>query len=145
MDATTQGAAPMNRRVVREILAAAGAVGGALLGVAAFTWLLRQGFYGLILPGAMLGAGCGSLSASRSNVRGGLCATAGLFVGMFADWRTNAPVETFAHYVLDIGRQGPYTLLMLALGAVSAGYFGRDAFVPPGRRRGGVDGPMGRG
>ena len=130
----------MNRRVFREVLAAAGAVGGGLLGVAAFAWMLRFNLYALILPGAMLGAGCGSLSATRSNIRGAICGAAGLLVGMFAEWRSFGRVdETFGHYVLDIARQPPTTLLMLAVGGAAAFNFGRDAFVPLRRKPAGVD------
>lgn len=40
-----------------------GAVSGGLLGYLGFFWLVHQGFYGLILPGGLLGIGAGVFKA----------------------------------------------------------------------------------
>lgn len=102
-----------------------GTIGGAI-GYFGFFWLMRQGFYGIVLPGAMIGIGCGSLSGRRSAYLGLLCATAGLALGVFTEWRyspfrDDASFPFFVHHILDLRR---ITLFLLALGAFLGFWFG---------------------
>src|ERR1700722_11488946 len=59
-----------------------GAAIGGLLGYAAFFWIVRQGFYGLILPGGLLGIGAG-LFKTRSKYVAVICGFLALALGCF--------------------------------------------------------------
>ena len=52
-----------------------------------FQWIYDHGFYGMMIPGALLGLGCGLLAQHASQIRGVLCALAGLGLGLFTEWR----------------------------------------------------------
>ena len=64
-------------RVVSASLGLAGAVAGGAIGYFVFMWMARQGFYAMILPGALLGLGCGLASRRRSAVLGIACGATG--------------------------------------------------------------------
>src|SRR6266404_2746198 len=105
---------------------------GGLVGYFAFFWIARQGFYGLILPGCLLGVGA-SMFPNRSAA---VCVASGLLalaLGLFTEWR-------FAPFVKDSGllfflshmhQLRPITLIMIGAGA----FIG---FYAPFRRRAGV-------
>jgi hypothetical protein len=127
----SQGAHPMaftTRQITSNILGLIGAAVGGVLGYYIFRWILDQGFYGLMIPGAVLGLGCGLLSRHASQLRGVLCAAAGLVLGMYAEWSYSTFVadESFRYLVLHIYEKRPLTLVMLALGAFFAYWLGRD-------------------
>ncbi len=117
------------RQITSNILGLIGAAVGGVLGYYNFLWILNQGFYGLMIPGALLGLGCGLLSRHASQLRGVLCGAAGLVLGMYAEWsyRTFVADGSFAYMVTHIQEKPPLTLVMLALGAFFAYWMGRDA------------------
>jgi hypothetical protein len=65
----------------------AGAAIGAIVGWFAFGWLVSQGLYGLALPGALLGLGCGLISGGVSTVNAVLCAILATVLGIVLEWR----------------------------------------------------------
>ena len=77
----------MNGKIIDACLSLIGAAAGGAIGFFAFGWLLRQGYYAMVLPGAMVGIGCGLLSRRDSLVRGILCGLAGLALGLFCEWK----------------------------------------------------------
>jgi hypothetical protein len=97
-----------------------GAAVGAAVGYFGFLWAAHQGFYALMLPGALLGAGGGLLVKDKSLFRAAICSVLALALGLFAEWR-------FAPFIAD---QGPVyflghlhqlralTILMVVLGGV---------------------------
>lgn len=110
---------------VRSIIGAA--VGGAL-GYAVFSWFYRQGFYGMMIPGALLGLGCGLFSREDSAVRGVVCALAAAALALFTEWKFfpfNAD-GSFSYLVAHTHQIIRVHLLMMALGAVFAYWFGKD-------------------
>jgi hypothetical protein len=119
-----------SKEIISNILGLIGAVGGGVLGYYIFLWLINQGFYGLMIPGALLGLGCSLLSQHRSQTRGLLCGVAGLVLGMYSEWCYKTflpPNDGFVYMVTHIHEKQPVTLLMLALGAVFAYWLGKDA------------------
>ena len=46
-----------SRVIISNILGLIGAVAGGVLGYYIFMWIVDQGFYGLMIPGALLGPG----------------------------------------------------------------------------------------
>ena len=62
-----QAAAGNGCPVVGFVLGLGGAVAGAFLGYLLFVAIAGQGFYAIVLPGALAGVGCGALSGRKSN------------------------------------------------------------------------------
>ncbi len=59
----------------------AGALAGGLIGYFAFLWIARQGFYALVLPGALVGIGA-SLAPNRSLAMCVVCGVLALALGL---------------------------------------------------------------
>ena len=107
---------------------------GAIVGWFAFGWLVSQGLYGLALPGALLGLGCGLISGGVSTVNAVLCAILATVLGIVLEWR-HLPFkddESFGFFLSHLHELKGITWIMLALGSIFAYWFGR------GRSRAGV-------
>jgi hypothetical protein len=105
----------------------AGAVIGAVVGWFAFGWLVSQGLYGLALPGALLGLGCGLISGGVSTVNAVLCAVLAGVLGLVLEWRHRPFVadESFGFFLSHLHELKGITWVMVALGSVFAYWFGR--------------------
>lgn len=109
-------------RSVRYALGAVGAAIGGIIGLFLFGWLVRQQFYALILPGAMLGVGCGMASRIRSRGLGLACAVAAIGLGIYAEW-SSFPFkadESLGFFLRNLTNLKPITLILIVLGAVFA-------------------------
>ena len=105
----------------------AGAIAGGVAAYFAFAILLRQGFYGLALTGALVGLGCGLLSRIVSNVLGAVCAVAGVVLALLLEWHfrpfiTDDSLSYFLTHIQDLQR---WTQLMIVLSGVFGFWFGR--------------------
>jgi hypothetical protein len=103
-----------------------GAVLGGVAGYFVFLWIVRQGFYALILPGATVGLGCGALSRGRSQALGVVCGLLAVFVGLLADWgfeafKVNASFGYFLKHAYELE---PITIIMIVAGAALAYWLG---------------------
>jgi hypothetical protein len=100
--------------------AAGGAAGYFLVG-----WLARQGFYGIALPGVLLGLGAGWLGRGGSRPFGILCGVTGLVLGMLSEWSYFPWVKdkSFSFFLTHLPDQPPVTLLMILLGGAAAFWF----------------------
>jgi hypothetical protein len=96
-----------------------GAAMGGLLGYLAFAWLANQGFYGLILPGGLLGLGA-SLARNRSVLLAAVCGLLAVGLGLFAEWQVFpfAKDQSFGFFLAHVNALQPLTLLMIALGGL---------------------------
>jgi hypothetical protein len=104
---------------VKNLLAGlAGALAGGAVGYAAFIWIARQGFYALMLPGAMAGIGASLLVSDRSVLRGVLCGLFAVALGLFAEWRFAPFIKdhSFGYFLAHVGDLRPITLLMITAG-----------------------------
>jgi hypothetical protein len=110
-----------------------GAVAGGVLGVVAFGWLVKQGFYALALPGVLLGVGCGVFFKRQSLPMAIFCGLAGLALGIFVEWKHRPFVKDsgFAYFLTHLHQLRPFTLLMLALGALGGFWFAWSAREKP--------------
>ncbi len=77
----------MRRRLISNLLGLVGATIGGVLGFYTFAWLEDKGFYGLAIPGAFLGLGCGLLAQHHSIPRGILCGVGALGLSLFTEWK----------------------------------------------------------
>ena len=114
----------IGRRIVRVFLSLVGAALGGILGHYAFGWILRQGFYAPMVPGACLGLGCGLLSRGKSITRGVLCLLAALGLGLYTRWTHDANDKSFPYFLSHFYELTPITQLMIGLGALLASWFG---------------------
>ncbi|HEY5913775.1 MAG TPA: hypothetical protein VJA21_24565 [Verrucomicrobiae bacterium] len=95
------------------------AVLGGLVGYGLFFWIVQQGFYGLILPGALLGVGAG-IFKPRSIPIPVVCGFLALALGLFTEWRFAPFVadKGFTYLLLHAHQLKPITLIMIAAGAL---------------------------
>ncbi len=100
------------------LMGLSGAVVGGVVGHGAAFWIARQGFYALVLPGALLGLGGGLLVRDRSSARGVVCGLAALGLGLFTDWRVEPFIKdsSLAYYLGHIHQLQPITWLMITAG-----------------------------
>lgn len=94
-----------------------GAILGGLIGHLAFRWLLSQGFYGLALPGGLVGLGAG-IAACRQVWPSVACGVLALAVGLVTEWRSFPfrADDSFGYFLSHLHELKPYTLLMLVAG-----------------------------
>jgi hypothetical protein len=119
----------MPRYLISNVLGVVGAVIGGVLGFYIFRWLFGQGFYGLMIPGALLGLGCSLLAQHPSTARGLICGAAALCLGLYTEWhfRPFAADDTFTYFVHHLNQLTPVTYLMIGVGTIIAAWIGGDA------------------
>jgi hypothetical protein len=130
----------MARLLISYLLGLVGAIIGGVLGFYTFAWLEDKGFYGLAIPGAFLGLGCGLLSQHNSIVRGILCGAGALGLSLFTEWKFHPFLvdNSFSYLVSHVSEMRSVTLLMIGLGTVIAFWVGKDGgfrWLPEGRGR----------
>src|SRR5947209_15406729 len=79
----------------QSFLALSGALAGGIAGYFLFFWLTSRGFYGLALPGGLLGLGAGIVK-NRSIYVAVICGLAAVALGLFTEWR-------YAPFITDGG------------------------------------------
>jgi hypothetical protein len=121
------GAWRMPRHLVSNLLGLVGAVIGGTVGFYTFLWLLKQGYYGLIIPGAFLGLGCSLLANHRSVTRGIVCGVAAFALSQFADWYCTITDNTFFDFIRNGKTLTPVTMLMTGVATFVAFWTGADA------------------
>jgi hypothetical protein len=112
-----------------NLLALGCAAAGGALGYFAFFWLVRQGLYGMVLPGGLLGLGAGMVK-NRSVWVAVVCGLAAVALGVFAEFQFS-PFEkdpSLSYFLAHVLDNPPVTLLMIGIG-------GAIGFWVPFRRR----------
>jgi hypothetical protein len=97
-----------------------GAVIGGCLGYFAFFWIVRQGFYALLVPPALLGLAAGLCAWNKSSILAIICGVGGLALGLFTEWRFEPFIAdaSLSYFITHVHQLRPVTLIMLAVGAV---------------------------
>ncbi len=96
-----------------------GAAIGGLVGYLVFKLLISQGFYGLMLPGGLLGMGAGVVKAP-TKVVSVVCGILALALGVLAEWSV-LPFKTdgsLLYFVMHLHELQYVTLIMITIGAV---------------------------
>ena len=109
------------------LYAAIAGVLGALIGAFAFDWLLSQGLYAMILPGALLGTGVG-LGIQQHNLAVGFIAgVAALSLGVYLEWIYLPFIadESFSFFMQNITQIDPAHLIMILAGGFAGFWFGQ--------------------
>lgn len=110
-------------------MAGLGGVIGGFLGSLIFAWVLKQGLYAMILPGALVGFGA-SFGKSSSMLVPIVCGISALLLGFFCEWK-HFPFTADAslgYFLQHLHQLRPITLIMI----VAGGFLG---FWIPFRRR----------
>jgi hypothetical protein len=96
-----------------------GAVIGGLVGYVVFFWIVHHGFYGLIIPGGLLGIGAG-IFKTQSKYISVVCGLLALALGFFTEWRFApfAADDSLGYFVSHLHQLRPITLIMIAVGAL---------------------------
>jgi hypothetical protein len=115
-------------RVVSTILGVVGGAVGGFIGFYGFGWALKQNFYAAILPGGLLGLGCGLMARHPSTIRGVFCGLAGLALGLYSEWhfRPFNADESLSYFLAHLNDLTGLSKLMIALGALIAFWLGKD-------------------
>lgn len=113
-------------RVGALIRGLVGAAVGVLVGYFGFSWILGQGFYAMILPGAAVGLGFGLLSGVRCKGYGILCAVLGVALGLFLEWQffPFREDDSLGFFLTHVHELKPISLVMIGLGGLFAFWFG---------------------
>lgn len=116
-----------------------GAVLGGLVGYFGFFWLTRQGFYGLVLPGGLLGLGAG-VAKCRWRWPSVVCGVMALALSLFTRWQfaTFDADDSFGYFLTHVHQLSTVTLLMIA-GGTAIGFwvpFRRVETLPPSNAQG---------
>jgi hypothetical protein len=119
-------------RILSNVLGLVGAAVGGTLGFFLFRWILEQGFYALMLPGALLGLGGSIVSRHYSFARGVVCGLAALVLGLFTEWHFMKHDGSFVFLVRHANQLTPITQIMIAAGGLFGYWFGKDpsSFLP---------------
>ena len=109
-----------------------GAIAGAVVGYFAFGFLVDQGWYSLIIPGACVGLGFGLASRRRHVVFGVISAFLGLITCVACEWHILNKGESFSEFIDGFKNEGIMTWIMLVFGVLAAYWFGvgRDTLGP---------------
>ncbi|MCK4293170.1 MAG: hypothetical protein KAY65_08220 [Planctomycetes bacterium] len=113
--------------ILGPLLGIGGAVVGGFVGYWLFFVIAKQGFYALALPGVFIGLGCGALSGRKSTCLGIICGILGLAAGILAEWRFApfAADDSLSYFLMHFHKNSIVTLVLIAIGAICAFYFGR--------------------
>ena len=118
-----------SERIVSNLLGAVGAAVGGVIGYYLFAWIATQGFYGLMIPGGLLGFGCGLLSRHHSELRGIACGLAAFVLGLYGEFRVfpfSKDPDSLDYFLRHLGDLRPLTWVMLIVGSLIAYYLARS-------------------
>ncbi|MFC1601621.1 hypothetical protein ACFL34_04655 [Candidatus Sumerlaeota bacterium] len=107
-------------------LASVGAILGGVVGYWLCYWAAGQGFYTPILPGALVGLGCGSLSGRYSRALGIVCGVLGLVFGLYTEWQIRPFIadKSLAYFLAHLHQLTQLSQVMIVIGAILAYWFG---------------------
>lgn len=94
-----------------------GAVLGGLVGYFAFGWLTTQGYYGMVLPGGLLGLGAG-IASCRYRWPAVVCGVMALTLSLLTEWRFFPFIadDSLSYFLRHIHKLENVHLLMITAG-----------------------------
>jgi hypothetical protein len=110
--------------ILRGVLGAA--IGGAI-GYVVFRLLARNGYYGMLIPGGLLGLCAGLAARGRSQALGAGCAIAALALSIVAEWSLFPFVKdaSLAYFVTHVHTLPTMKLIMMGFGVALAYWLGQ--------------------
>ena len=116
----------LSRPAAGIVLGVVGALVGGAVGHFLFLAMATRGYYAMVLPGSLVGLGCGLLSGRRSVPLGIACGALGLVVSIFTEWR-HAPFvrdTSLSFFLKHLHKLSGVSLIMILVGAAFAFWFG---------------------
>lgn len=115
-----------NAKPVNWLMGLVGAAIGGTAGYFGFDWLLGQGLYAIVLPGALLGMGCGALSGIKSTALGVISGVLALGLGFFCEWKffPFAKDESLQFFLAHVSDLKGATLILIGVGTLLGFWFG---------------------
>lgn len=103
-----------------------GAIIGAAIGSLGFHLLLQGGFYGIALPGTLVGYFCGKFSGGHSKPLGIVCGVIALLLGLLLEWHYFPFLadDSLGYFLTHIHELRTMTQLMIALGTICGYWLG---------------------
>jgi hypothetical protein len=116
-----------NVKIANWGLGMIGAAVGGTLGYLGFFFLVRQGLYAMVLPGTLLGLGCGLLSGVKSSTLGIVSGLLATLLGIFVEWRFRPFVadDSFTYFISHLHDLKSGTLALIGIGGLFGYWFGR--------------------
>lgn len=117
----------MQSNPLNYVLGILGGIAGGAVGYFVFFYAIRQNLYPMVLPGALVGLGCGAMLGTKSNAMGVVCGLSALVLGLFIEWQF-APFErdrSLGFFLTHINQLRSMTLILIGLGAMLGFAFGR--------------------
>jgi hypothetical protein len=118
---------PENFNYWSYVLGILGGIVGGAVGYFVFFFAIGQGLYPMVLPGALVGLGCGAMLGMKSNAMGVVCGLSALALGLFIEWQF-APFErdrSLGFFLARVNQLRSMTLILIVLGALLGFAFGR--------------------
>jgi hypothetical protein len=118
---------PTQSILISYALGILGGIAGGAVGYFVFFYATRQGLYPMVLPGALVGLGCGAMLGMKSNAVGVVCGVCALALGLLIEWQF-APFErdrSLGFFLSHVNQLRSMTLILIILGALLAFAFGR--------------------
>lgn len=120
-----------------NLLALLAALAGGCLGHLGFVWAIRQGFYAIVLPGALVGLSA-SLFPARSVAVPVACGVFALAAGVYSEWSVLpfARDPSLGYFLQNLHQLKPVTLALIALGTAIGFWipFSNSRRLPPQAR-----------
>jgi len=109
--------APLPEPLLLALQTLAAFIGG-IVGVFVSAWLLRQGFYAMVLPGGLAGIAAG-IFRTRLVLSHALCGIWALVIGTLAEWHLRPFIAdpSLTYFLSHLGNLMPITWIMIAAGA----------------------------
>jgi hypothetical protein len=104
---------------VRPWLGLAAGLAGGIGGHFLFLWIVGQGFYALVLPGAFVGLAYGLVVKRRCPPFAIACGVLALLAGIVSEWRLSPFLADagFGYFLTHLHQLRPLTMIMIGLGA----------------------------
>jgi hypothetical protein len=95
------------------------AVIGGVLGYFGFFLLARQGYYGMILPGGLVGVGAG-LFRTKSKYVAVVCGVLALVLGLYTEWRFRPFIadDSLGYFLAHLHKLSRVSQIMLVVGTI---------------------------
>ena len=104
-----------------------GLIAGGALGCIGFYLLMQLGLYAMIVPGAMIGLGCGAQAGGRSIALGVVAAVVSLALGIVIEWYFFPFIadKSLSYFLQNLSGLTLRAKIMIAAGAFAGFWFGR--------------------
>ena len=104
-----------------------GLIGGGALGCIGFYLMRHLGLYAMIVPGAMIGLGCGAQAGGRSIALGVVAAVVSLALGIVIEWYFFPFIadKSLSYFLQNLSGLTLRAKIMIAAGAFAGFWFGR--------------------